>query len=373
MKKHLGKILLKDILDIAKYNTDVDIQRNFIWKQHQISALIESIKSNISLGEIKVWKNGKQWDVIDGKQRLTTIREFINGNCLGPNDDIWSNWTEQQQKDFLSQEINVAFQEGSFTEKVKSFININNGEPLTDWEKIHALCYGELVKDIEDAFTQDEYLIKVFGGTYKKTRGESCFKSLVFLLGYSDLDKIENYLNANNDIKWAEYEKLSACCKWTVEVFGDYDDDLEVLALIAWKHKTNRKEWEDNKEVINKMLYEHSVNKDKKYRTCSLYVYYCNFLKCWNITDLDKKRFFDPSDKKRIWELNRDIYTEPFDYYASYQIDHIKPWSKGGKTIFGKILKDNKGKIISTKDNNAQLLTPEENQSKGNKNLLDNN
>ena len=80
MTKKLGKITIKDILNTTLYNTDVDIQRNFIWNTHQITALIESIRLNISLGELKAWKNGKQWDIIDGKQRLTTIREFVAGN-----------------------------------------------------------------------------------------------------------------------------------------------------------------------------------------------------------------------------------------------------------------------------------------------------
>lgn len=357
MKKTLNTIILQEILNTAKYNTDVDIQRNFIWKDKQVVALIDSIQSNISLGEIKAWKVDENvWDIIDGKQRITTIREFINGNLKGPNDQIWSNWDERTQNKFLQQKINIAYQSGTFSEKVKAYININEGEPLTDWEKIHALCYGTLVKDIEDAFTQDESLIKVFGGSYKKTRGMSCLSALRFLLGYDKtLIYIQNYLNQNKDNTWVEYERLAACCKWTIEVFNQYDEDLDCLALIAWKHREKREEWFDNKIQINEVLENHLFNKDKKYRTCSLYVYYCNFLKCWNMSDLDPKRFFTPEDKREIWKRNRQKYPEPYEYYANYQIDHIIPWSRGGRTIL----------------ENGQLLTPEQNASKGNKNLLD--
>lgn len=356
MEKKLGIIKLKDILDTTKYNTDVDIQRNFIWDQHLISALIESIKSNISLGEIKAWKNNKHWDIIDGKQRLTTIREFVAGNLEGPNKIIWSNWTKQIQNEFLNQEISIAYQEGTFSEKVKAYININGCEPLTDWEKIHALCFGNFIKKIEDAFTQDDFLIRVFGGSYKKTRGESCLKSMRFLIGLdTPLDKIRNYLNLNRDNDWNEYEQLSACCKWTIDVFGEYGKDLDVLALIVWKHKNHRNEWKKNKKQVNNFLKCHLDNKDRQYKTCSLYVYYCNLLKCWNKSDLDPKRFFDPNVKYEVWKNNRDKYPQEFEYYKNYQMDHILSWSRGGKTII----------------ENCQLLTPNENASKGNKNLLD--
>lgn len=356
MKKSLGIIKLRDILDDVKYNTDVDIQRNFIWNQHQISSLIESITSNISLGELKAWKNEQNWDIIDGKQRITTIREFVAGNLEGPNKIIWSNWDEETQTKFLEQKINVAYQEGTFTEKIKAFININEGEPLTDWEKIHALCYGRLVKKIEDAFSQDEFLIQVFGGSYKGTRGMSCLKAIKFLFGREKtLTEIQNYLNSNKDNDWQEYQQLSACCQWTIDVFNEYGQDLDELALIVWKHRNNREEWKQNKSVINIFLKQHYLNKDKKYKTCSLYVYYCNFLKCWNISDLDPKRFFTNEDKYEIWKTNRTKYQESFEFYKNYQVDHIIPWSRGGRTV----------------TENGQLLTPEENASKGNKNLLD--
>ncbi|WCF11624.1 DUF262 domain-containing protein (plasmid) [Paenibacillus thiaminolyticus] len=76
------------MLAVFKFNDP--IQRNAdAWRIEDKSLLIISLIEGVSIGQIKVQiirKSGKKYrNVLDGKQRLTTIRDFINGkfaiNC----------------------------------------------------------------------------------------------------------------------------------------------------------------------------------------------------------------------------------------------------------------------------------------------------
>lgn len=72
------------------YDVDPDYQRDFVWKSRRKQKLIDSIVSGRSINALHICRKtemenfDKYW-VIDGKQRLSTIREFFSGkssqNC----------------------------------------------------------------------------------------------------------------------------------------------------------------------------------------------------------------------------------------------------------------------------------------------------
>ena len=79
-----------EIISIYK-DGDLDIhpefQREFRWKPHQKSKLIESILLGIPLPSIFVaQRDDGIWDVVDGVQRLSTIMSFV-GELLDENDE----------------------------------------------------------------------------------------------------------------------------------------------------------------------------------------------------------------------------------------------------------------------------------------------
>jgi hypothetical protein len=155
-----------------------------------------------------------------------------------------------------------------------------------------------------------------------------------------------------NDSFHDDMRKLSALFEWTLKIFEDYDLDLNELCYVLYKHWKNRIEWQKNSSIICEILDSHNINKDRKYRNCSFYVYYTELLNVWNKSDLDPKRFFTPEQKYEHWKDNHpENYPHEFEYYRDWEMDHKIPWSKGGKTI----------------PNNAQLLKPTENKSKGSK------
>ena len=57
-----------------------DFQRDYVWSRPKASALIESILMRIPLPVIYVSElNDGSWEMVDGQQRLTAIRAFVDG------------------------------------------------------------------------------------------------------------------------------------------------------------------------------------------------------------------------------------------------------------------------------------------------------
>ena len=105
-------------LDIRFYNSDIEsliskiyhsgvdfepeYQRDFVWSKEQKVALIDSIFRNIEIGKFsfikKDYSNDLFYEILDGKQRLTALREFYENRFtykdktfdeLGFRDQIW--------------------------------------------------------------------------------------------------------------------------------------------------------------------------------------------------------------------------------------------------------------------------------------------
>lgn len=170
-----------------------DFQRNFVWDVKRKSLLIESMMLRIPLPMFYVSedKDGR-WEVVDGLQRLTTIKDFI----LGEDDDgkgfklkgleFWGGSFDG--KDFYTIENklkaarvinNIMEAELSFTiinpdtpEKVKRniFKRINTGGMRLSTQEIrHALYQGEASKLLKELVNNDTYL-RVVGKNVKDDR-----------------------------------------------------------------------------------------------------------------------------------------------------------------------------------------------------------
>ena len=150
-------------------------QRNSVWDDTRKSRLIESMMLKIPLPMFYVSSDkDNNWDVVDGLQRITTIKEFILGNYDSQKDrydekgfklkklEFWEELNGQTYNNIPGKLYNnIAETELSFTvinpdtpEEVKRniFKRINTGGmPLTAQEIRHALYQGlssQLLKEL---------------------------------------------------------------------------------------------------------------------------------------------------------------------------------------------------------------------------------
>lgn len=78
------KWTVSKLVDFVRKNnikTDVEIQRGLCWSPKQRSLFIHSIIMDYYIPPLLAVKNGnKDYDLLDGKQRASTLREFIRGS-----------------------------------------------------------------------------------------------------------------------------------------------------------------------------------------------------------------------------------------------------------------------------------------------------
>jgi len=160
-------------------------QRKSVWDDLRKSRLIESMMLNIPLPMFYISSDvDGNWDVVDGLQRITTIKEFILGQYQADTEkynekgfklkklEFWGS-LDGKRYDELPGKLynNIADTELQFTiinpdtpEEVKRniFKRINTGGmPLTSQEIRHALYQGESTKLLEKLSENKEFLLAV--------------------------------------------------------------------------------------------------------------------------------------------------------------------------------------------------------------------
>ena len=156
MKIELKKInireLSKNYIDnieegVIGYDGKLDIrpqyQREFVYKEDQRNAVIETIKNNFPLN-VMYWnvRNNGNFEIIDGQQRTVSICQYINGD-FSHDSKFFNNLQDDEQKQILDYELHIYLCSGTDSERIKWFETINiAGEKLTPQELRNAVYSG---------------------------------------------------------------------------------------------------------------------------------------------------------------------------------------------------------------------------------------
>ncbi|HNV96992.1 MAG TPA: DUF262 domain-containing protein [bacterium] len=345
MKIELHKIPVKKIIagykdsaeeGVVAYNGKLDIrpkyQREFVYKEKQRDAVIETIKSNFPLN-VMYWmiREDGGYEVLDGQQRTISIGQYVNGD-FSLNERYFHNLHKEEQEQILNYELMIYFCEGTDKERLDWFRIINiAGEKLTDQEIRNAVYTGPWLSDAKLKFSKSNcaaYLLANDGG--QLVSGSPIRQEyLETALSWINDGKIENYMAKHQHDKDAEklWQYFQDVIEWVRNIFINYRREM---SSVCWgelynkfkNDKFNTKKLEDE---IKKLMQDEDVTKKS-----GIYPYVLTR----NEKYLNIRAFTD-KQKREAYERQKGICKKCKKHFEieEMEADHIKPWHEGGKTI----------------------------------------
>lgn len=401
----MAKLLKAEVLTVGdlikkvnkgEWKFDTTTQRQFIYNSGFIKkvptecgmitkagyVIYNILNKDIMLPAITIWHNTETGDfnIHDGKQRTLSLYYFLTGYSIvtyrnGKAITNFNALSKADQDKILNYQIVVQYNEGTTDEEKENFYEVNsNSINLTDYENLRAVSFGSYI------YTFEDYINSLnLDFVNPINRGEQAYKFLLALYDLNDSKqagaadvsrkklrdliepKISTIFNPNDGdfnllietfnelsrIKFAGNSKgLSedialAIARYIVRNYKGRINDVIELYRDAGKQRNDILKWAS--DFNNNNLQTHK---------CFISSYLNDGIK------LDPRRYFDESEKEIVIARDgcRCTHVDPATglqctetAYSKLEMDHIKPWSKGGRTEVS----------------NAQLLCKSHNTSKG--------
>ena len=345
MKIELHRIKVREVIEgykdsseegVVAYRGKLDIrpkyQREFVYKDKQRDAVIETIKNNFPLN-VMYWmvRDGGGYEVLDGQQRTISIGQYITGD-FSLNDRFFHNLTDEEKKQILDYELMIYFCEGTDKERLDWFRIINiAGERLTDQELRNAVYTGTWLSDVKLKFSKSNcvaYLLANDGGSLMN--GSPIRQEyLETVLSWINNEKIEDYMAKHqHDIDanelWNYFQKVIA---WVRKTFNHYRREMNGIEWGKLYNEFGDKKLDTNKleKEIIKLMQDEDITKKS-----GIYEYVLNRSeRSLNI------RAFTTNQKREAYERQKGICIKCRERFEieEMEADHIKPWHEGGKTV----------------------------------------
>jgi len=154
----LGEI--KDLFGNNEIFINSEYQRGYIWKTSQRLQLIRSINHQYSIGVLVLFVNEKkQYEILDGQQRLKVILDYVNGDLDLKNTDITPYENLKQKEKILLDAYSIYYlklkshhTDSKEEDITQTFLRLQEGTPLNRAEKIsaHRGAFKDTFRQIRD-------------------------------------------------------------------------------------------------------------------------------------------------------------------------------------------------------------------------------
>jgi hypothetical protein len=318
----------------GKLNIRPKYQREFVYKDKQRDAVIETIRKDFPLNVIYWAKNEDgTYEVMDGQQRTISICEYIAGK-FSMNFQYFHNLTKDEQEQILNYKLMIYFCEGTDKEKLDWFKTINiAGKKLADQELINAIYTGAWLTDAKKHFSKSNCPAQNIAKDY--LTGSSIRQDyLETAISWISKDTIEQYMadhqqkeNANE--LWLYFQNV---INWIKVIFPNYRKEMKGVpfGLLYNDYKDNEYDAKILEKEIKKLMQDEDVTKKS-----GIYQYILTrnekYLSIRSFTENQKREAYErqknKNDKGVCPKCNKEFEIDEMEG------DHTTPWSKGGKTI----------------------------------------
>ena len=350
MKIDLHKIPIRKVIvgykdsaeeGVVAYGGKLDIrpkyQREFVYKEKQRNAVIETIKNSFPLN-VMYWmiRDDGGYEVLDGQQRTISIGQYVNGD-FSLNDRFFHNLTKEEQDKVLDYELMIYFCTGTDKERLDWFRIINiAGEKLTDQEIRNAVYTGSWLSDAKLKFSKSNcaaYLLANDGG--QLVSGSPIRQEyLETTLSWINDGKIEDYMAKHQHDKKAEelWQYFQDVIAWVRKTFTNYRREM---SGVQWgelynEFKNTKPNLAKLEAEIKKLMQDEDVTKKS-----GIYPYVLTeqerHLSIRAFTDRMKREAYEKQKGICPWCKSEKL-KKKWDI-SEMEADHITPWHEGGKTI----------------------------------------
>ncbi|MGL6225665.1 MAG: HNH endonuclease family protein [Thermoguttaceae bacterium] len=316
----------------GKLNIRPPFQREFVYKEKQRDAVIETIRKGFPLN-VMYWvvNSDGTYEVLDGQQRTVSFCQYVNGKFLVNFDGRakgFPNLTETEKRQILDYKLMIYFCEGNDKEKLDWFRIINiAGEKLTEQELRNAVYTGTWLSDAKLKFSKSNCAAYLLAKDYvngSPIRQEFLEKAIQWISS-GDIEKYmsTHQLNPNANELWTYFKNV---IEWVKLTFTSYRKEMKGLDWGPLYDKFKGEMFDTIKleQEIQSLMMDDDVTSKK-----GVYPY----LLTRNEKHLSL-RAFSESQKRATYEKQKGICQKCGKEFelGGMEADHITPWSKGGKT-----------------------------------------
>ncbi|MDR2493911.1 MAG: DUF262 domain-containing protein [Spirochaetaceae bacterium] len=311
----------------GRLNIRPPYQREFVYKDAQRDAVIETVRKGFPLNVMYWVKNGENYEVLDGQQRTISICRYVSGdfqiNAIG-----WNNLTSDQREQILDYRLMVYFCEGAESEKLAWFRIVNiAGEKLTEQELKNATYTGPWLADAKRHFSKTGCAAYNLAKDY--VNGSPIRQEyLETALDWISCGKIEAYMAEHQRKPSALplWQYFQGVMTWVEEVFPKYRKEMKGVpwGVLYNKYKDKTLDPAGLEKEVSRLMADDDVTNKR-----GVYPY---------VLGEDEKhlsiRAFTASQKRAAYERQQGacpLCNGHFDI-NEMEGDHTDPWHAGGKT-----------------------------------------
>lgn len=342
MKIELKEITIRDVSNgyvndneegVVGYSGSLNIrpkyQREFVYKDKQRDAVIETVRKNFPLNVMYWVKNDDgTYEVLDGQQRTISICEYVSGT-FSINFQYFHNLEDVEKEQILNYKLMVYFCEGNDKEKLDWFRTINiAGERLADQELRNAIYTGTWLTEAKKYFSKSGCPAHSIGSDYMVgavLRQDYLETALSWISkGHIEQYMADNQHKPNANELWLYFQSV---INWTKTTFPIYRKEMKSVPFGFLYNEFKDREIDSVaiENEVTKLMQDEDVS-----RKSGVYEYVLTR----NEKHLNIRAFTD-KQKREAYERQKGVCIKCGNHFEidGMEADHITPWHAGGKTI----------------------------------------
>lgn len=350
MKIELHEIKIKEIVSgyidsqengVVGYGGKLNIrpafQREFVYKEKQRNAVIETVMKGFPLNVMYWTEDDKEnYELLDGQQRTVSICQYVNGD-FSINSRAFHNLTETEKNQILDYSLMIYICKGNDKEKLDWFKIINiAGVQLRDQELRNAVYTGEWLTDAKRYFSKNGCAAYMLANKYLngEVNRQDYLETVLSWISSKEGIEIEDYMSKHQHDSHATplWQYFQLVINWVQTIFPKYRKEMKGLNW-GTMYNTYSENIYNPQELESKTIA--LMQDDDVTKRSGIYEYLLSGKEKFLST-----RAFTDNEKRLVYERQKGIcpycvkeHSAKIHYELSeMEADHITPWCEGGKT-----------------------------------------